>query len=71
MIQSGLDRLLADGARRLAGRPYALLAHGASVTSGLVPAHLALARSAAGPPALLSSRRSVTTAPRSTALTMS
>jgi uncharacterized protein YbbC (DUF1343 family) len=50
---TGLDRLLADGARRLAGRPYALLAHGASVTADLVPAHLALARSAAGPAALL------------------
>jgi uncharacterized protein YbbC (DUF1343 family) len=52
-LTTGLDRLLADRARRLAGRSYALLAHGASVTSDLVPAHLALARSEAGPPALL------------------
>jgi uncharacterized protein YbbC (DUF1343 family) len=52
-LTTGLDRLLADGARRLAGRPYALLAHGASVTAELMPAHLALARSAAGAPALL------------------
>jgi uncharacterized protein YbbC (DUF1343 family) len=50
---SGLDRLLAEGAGRLAGRRYALLAHGASVTADLMPAHLALARSAAGAPALL------------------
>lgn len=50
---SGLDRLLAEGAGRLAGRRYALLAHGASVTADLAPAHLALARSAAGAPALL------------------
>lgn len=52
-LLTGLDRLLADGARGLAGRPYALLAHGASVTAELAPAHLALARSAAAAPALL------------------
>jgi uncharacterized protein YbbC (DUF1343 family) len=51
MIAAGLDRLLADS-RRLAGRRFGLLAHGASLTAGLVPAHLALA--AAGvPPARL------------------
>jgi uncharacterized protein YbbC (DUF1343 family) len=47
MIATGLDRLLAS-ASRLAGRRYGLLAHGASVTRDLVPAHLALA--AAGVP---------------------
>ena len=52
-LLTGLDRLLAEAAGRLAGRRYALLAHGASVTADLVPAHLALARSAAGAPALL------------------
>lgn len=52
-LATGLDRLLARGASRMAGRRWALLAHGASVTADLVPAHLALARSAAGPPALL------------------
>lgn len=52
-LTTGLDRLLAEGAERLAGRRHALLAHGASVTEDLVPAHLALARSPAGAPALL------------------
>ncbi len=52
-LSTGLDRLLADGAAALAGRHWALLAHGASVTAELVPAHLALARSEAGAPALL------------------
>jgi uncharacterized protein YbbC (DUF1343 family) len=42
MIATGLDRLLADPAR-LAGRRYGLLAHGASLTRALEPAHLALA----------------------------
>lgn len=52
-LATGLDRLLAEGAERLAGRRWALLSHGAAVSADLVPAHLALARSAAGPPALL------------------
>lgn len=51
-IATGLDRLLAQAADRLGGRRYALLAHGASVTADLRPAHLALAREA-GPAALL------------------
>lgn len=42
MVATGLDRLLA-GPGRLAGRRFGLLAHGASVTRELVPAHLALA----------------------------
>ena len=49
---TGLDRLLADP-RPLAGRRYGLLAHHASVTDDLHPAHVALATSAGGPPALL------------------
>jgi uncharacterized protein YbbC (DUF1343 family) len=52
MMATGLDRLLARADERLAGRRYALLAHGASVTADLEPAHLALAR-AAGPAAVL------------------
>jgi uncharacterized protein YbbC (DUF1343 family) len=48
MIACGLDRLLAERAP-LAGRRFGLLAHGASLTAELVPAHLALA--AAGAPA--------------------
>jgi uncharacterized protein YbbC (DUF1343 family) len=52
MIRTGLDRLL-EAAPRLAGRRYGLLAHGASITAGGVPAHLALAASPAGPPAAL------------------
>jgi len=51
-LATGLDRLLA-APRRLAGRRYGLLAHGASVTADLRPAHLALAASPAGPPAVL------------------
>lgn len=51
MIATGLDRLLADPGR-LAKRRYGLLAHGASLTAGLVPAHLALA-AAGRPPARL------------------
>lgn len=51
-IRTGLDRLLRQ-AEDLAGRRYALLAHGASVTVDLRPAHLALAASKAGPPTAL------------------
>jgi len=51
-LRTGLDRLL-DEPRRLAGRRYGLLAHGASVTADLRPAHRALAASPAGPPAVL------------------
>jgi uncharacterized protein YbbC (DUF1343 family) len=49
MIETGLDRLLADPSR-LRGRRYGLLAHGASVSHGLVPVHLALGRGAGLPP---------------------
>jgi uncharacterized protein YbbC (DUF1343 family) len=49
---AGLDRVLAQGRRRLAGRRYGLLAHGASLTAELVPAHLALA-GAGVPPTVL------------------
>lgn len=55
MVRTGLDRLLArlgEGDPPRPGR-YALLAHGASVTADLAPAHLALAASSAGPPTLL------------------
>jgi uncharacterized protein YbbC (DUF1343 family) len=48
MIATGLDRAL-ERIERLRGRRFGLLAHGASVTRDLVPAHLALAR--AGAPA--------------------
>jgi uncharacterized protein YbbC (DUF1343 family) len=51
-LRTGLDRLLADP-RRLVGRRYGLLAHGASLTADLRPAHRALAASPAGPPAVL------------------
>jgi uncharacterized protein YbbC (DUF1343 family) len=51
-LRTGLDRLLAEP-RRLAGRRYGLLAHGAAVTADLRPAHRALAASAAGAPAVL------------------
>lgn len=51
-IFTGLDRLLRD-VDGLRGRRYGLLAHGASVTEDLRPAHLALAASKAGPPAAL------------------
>lgn len=43
MIATGLDRLLADVAP-LRGRRFGLLAHGASLSAALEPAHLALAR---------------------------
>ncbi len=52
MLKTGCDHLLAD-LRQLTHRSYGLLAHGASVTSDLVPLHLALARSSAGPPSAL------------------
>ncbi len=52
MIRTGLDRLLERG-EALAGRRWALLAHAASVSADLVPAHLALERAGAGRPALL------------------
>ncbi len=52
LLATGLDRLLADP-RRLAGRRYGLLAHGASLTADLRPAHRALAASPAGAPAVL------------------
>ncbi len=51
-IQLGCDRLLGQP-RVLAGRRYGLLGHGASITADLRPLHLALAGSAAGPPAAL------------------
>jgi uncharacterized protein YbbC (DUF1343 family) len=51
VIESGLDRLLASP-RRLSGRRYGLLAHTASVTADLRPAHLALAATGS-PPAVL------------------
>lgn len=50
-LETGLDRLLAEP-RALAGRRYALLAHAASVSRALVPAHQALAASPT-PPAVL------------------
>ena len=58
MIRNGCDRLL-DEAGALAGKRWALLGHGATVTttatttSDLRPLHLALAESAAGRPAAL------------------
>ena len=52
MILCGLDRLLAEDAA-LAGRRFGLLTHGASVTAGLVPAHLALMAAGAESPTLL------------------
>ena len=52
MIRTGLDRVLAEPAR-LRGRRYGLLAHHASVTADLQPAHVALAGQAGGPPAVL------------------
>jgi uncharacterized protein YbbC (DUF1343 family) len=48
MIATGLDRLLA-APERLRGRRFGLLAHGASVTDELVPAHLALAAAGLAP----------------------
>lgn len=52
MIETGCDRLL-EGVHRLVGRRYGLLGHGASLTRDHRPLHLALAASAAGPPAAL------------------
>ena len=52
MIESGCDRLLLEPGV-LAGRRYGLLAHSASITRDCRPLHLALASSAAGPPAAL------------------
>ena len=51
MIATGLDRLISDP-RALRGRRFGLLAHGASVSSDVVPAHLALT-AAGAPPARL------------------
>ncbi|MEO1368787.1 MAG: exo-beta-N-acetylmuramidase NamZ domain-containing protein, partial [Acidobacteriota bacterium] len=51
-IFTGLDRMLRSP-EPLAGRRYGLLAHGASVTDDLRPAHIALAASKIGPPAVL------------------
>ena len=51
MILTGLEQLLRQP-ERLAGRRYALLAHGASVTAQLEPIHLAL-QAAGRPPAVL------------------
>ena len=51
MIATGLDRLLEEPGP-LAGRRFGLLAHGASVTADLVPAHLALLRRGLAPAAL-------------------
>ena len=51
MIRTGLDRLMANPVV-LEGRRYGLLAHGASVTTDLRPAHMALA-AAGQPPARL------------------
>lgn len=48
MVRTGLEQLLRD-ADRLEGRRYALLAHGAAISSDGTPAHLALAQ--AGQPA--------------------
>ena len=50
-VTTGLDRLLAEP-ERLAGRRYGLLAHGASITRDLRPAHRALAGTGT-PPAVL------------------
>ena len=51
MIATGLARLL-DDVGPLAGRRFGLLAHGASLTADLVPAHLALAKRGCKPAAL-------------------
>ena len=51
MIATGLDRLLSEPGR-LSGRRFGLLAHGASLTRDLVPAHLALQRAGFTPGAL-------------------
>lgn len=52
MVRTGLDRLL-DDPRRLAGRRYGLLAHGASITKDARPIHRALAAGPAGAPQAL------------------
>jgi uncharacterized protein YbbC (DUF1343 family) len=52
VIHCGLDRLLA-APERLRGRRYGLLAHHASVTAALEPAHVALARAGGAAPAVL------------------
>ena len=52
MIQTGLDRLL-DDPGVLAGRRYAILAHGASVSASLGPIHLELTRRGAETPRFL------------------
>ena len=52
MLRTGLDRLLAEP-EVLGGRRYGLLANAASVTAEMEPIHLALARCAPAPPALL------------------
>ncbi|MEM7483421.1 MAG: DUF1343 domain-containing protein [Acidobacteriota bacterium] len=52
MILTGLDRLLLD-ARELAGRRYAFLGHGASVTADGRPGHLALVATGTPPTLLL------------------
>lgn len=51
-VATGADRLLADAAL-LRGRRYALLSHVPALTASALPLHVALARSAAGPPVLL------------------
>jgi uncharacterized protein YbbC (DUF1343 family) len=51
-LKTGLDRLV-EQADRLTGRRYGVLAHGASITGGGVPIHLALAASPAGRPRAL------------------
>ena len=52
MILCGIDRLLAQPGK-LAGRPYGLLGHAASITRDLVPTHLALKNSPVGAPTAL------------------
>ncbi len=52
VVVTGCQRLL-GAAAELEGRPYGLLAHGASVTADCRPLHLALAASVAGPPTAL------------------
>lgn len=51
MIATGLDRLLEEPTV-LRGRRFGLLAHGASVSAALEPAHVALARAGVRPAAL-------------------
>ena len=51
-VETGCDRLLSDPSG-LVGRPYALLAHAASIDRRARPLHQALADSAAGPPRAL------------------